>query len=138
MINLEKILKARIEKLDNQIRRAAEERDEASTPNESNHKLTRQISDQLFNSLTDERRLLVLLTPKIRHYKNVYKVEKIGSNVSTNYFVVPDGLGGELFEDTLLVGETSPIGMILATKNGGEEFIFNKTSYVVVDVFENN
>jgi hypothetical protein len=137
MVNLEKILKEKIAKVEVRMANAAEERDESSTPNESNHKLTRQISDQLFNTLTDEKHSLRLILPKIKNFKNIYQVIKTGGNATTNYMIVPDGLGGILVEGTLLVGVSSPIGEILKTKSMGDEYEFNGTAYTVQNIFEN-
>lgn len=137
MVDLEKILKDRINKIEIQIQKTAKERDESATPMESASDQSRQIANQLFNSLLEEKKEFELFLPKIKKFRNIYKVEKVGSNVSMNYLIVPDGLGGQMYEEVLLVGETSPIGMILSTKKGGEEFRFNSTNYVVVEVLEN-
>ena len=137
MVNLEKILKEKFAKVEERMANAAEERDEASTPNESNHKLTRQISDQLFNTLSDEKHSLRLILPKIKNFKMIFKVIKVGGTATTDYMIVPDGLGGILVEGTLLVGESSPIGKILKSKSTGDEYEFNGTTYLVQEISEN-
>jgi len=138
MINLERILKEKIDKIEIRISKTAEERDESSTPNESNHKLIRQISDQLYNSLVDVKHSLLHISPKIKKFKTIFKIQKMGSENIMDYFIVPDGLGGVLDEGVLLVGQSSPIAIILATKNIGDEYEFNDSNYCVIDIFENS
>ncbi len=56
MIDLSAILKDKVETVESSIKTAAFERDSSATPMESQHDQSRQIANQLYNSLLEELR----------------------------------------------------------------------------------
>lgn len=124
-IDLHQIIRERIEKIESQIGNAAEERNE-------------KVASQLFNSLLEEKKGLYAMLAESRKFSTMYTVKSSTSAAETSFFVVPDGLGGMIINDTLLVGVSSPIGQILQTKKIGDTYRFNNYLYKVVGISENS
>lgn len=103
MINLNKILDDKIDDLNKQIQKVANERDSSATPMESHHDQTRQLADQLCGALKTELRKLINLKKRVVGYKSAY------FEYPRKLMVVPDGLGGVEVDGVLLVGESTPL-----------------------------
>lgn len=130
MIDLRRVIVEDIASLDARIKRVAEERDESATPTESTHDQTRQIANQLYNSLLEERARLMGFLNIAKKYNRVFTVEQ------KKYMIVPDGLGGKLVEDVVLVGEKSPLGLKLKDAKQGDKYEINGVWYLVSETSE--
>ncbi len=133
MIDLRKILDEDIEKIEKHIRQAAVERDEAATPTESTHDQTRQIANQLYNSLLEERLKLQRLRNVVLKFKKVMVVEKDNGEIF-RFMLVPDGLGGRKVEEATLVGENSPLGQKIKDLGVGDKYEINEGVFRIVNV----
>jgi hypothetical protein len=133
MIDLGQILNGEIMKVDKWIKQAAIERDESATSTESAHDQTRQIANQLFNSLLEEKAKLQKLENVVKKYQNVLEIKKQNGEVF-KAMVVPDGLGGKNIDGTLLVGEGSPLGQKLRDLKTYDVYEMNGVSYQVTDI----
>lgn len=133
MIDLSQILNDEIAKIDRWIKQAANERDESATPTESTHDQTRQIANQLFNSLLEEKARLIKLTNIAKHFKTVYTVEDKNA-MRYKFMLVPDGLGGKNIEETVLVGESSLLGQKLKGLKEQNIYEINGSIFTVVAI----
>lgn len=133
MVDLKKVLAEEIEGVDKWIKQSATERDEASTPTESTHDQTRQIANQLFNSLLDERLRLQKLSNIVAKYKEILVMET-SAGKKQKFMIVPDGLGGKKVDEVVLVGEGSNLGQKIASLKVGESTDLNGNTYFVIDI----
>lgn len=133
MIDLSRILNEEIEKIDKWIKQAATERDESATPTESTHDQTRQVANQLFNSLLEEKAKLQKLTNVVKRYKKFFVVES-KKGETYKFMPVPDGLGGKSLDGTFLVAETSQLGQKLRDLKTHDVYEINGGAYQVTDI----
>ncbi|OGD81387.1 hypothetical protein A2572_01135 [Candidatus Collierbacteria bacterium RIFOXYD1_FULL_40_9] len=133
MVDLAIVLKKEIDKIDLWINQAAQERDESATPTESTHDQTRQVANQLFNSLLEERSKLQKLTNIVKRFNRVFEIQKSNGDVF-KVMLTPDGLGGKEVDSVLLVGEGSLLGQKLKDLNINDSYEINSIGYKVVGV----
>lgn len=133
MIDLSTVLSEEIEKIDKWIKQAATERDESATPTESTHDQTRQVANQLFNSLLEEKAKLQRLTNIVKKYHTIYEIQS-ENNIRIKVMLVPSGLGGKKYEDVLLVAENSPLGEKLSNLTSGDTYQMNDKGFKVITV----
>lgn len=132
MIDLGQILNDEIMRIDKWIKQAAIERDESATPTESTHDQTRQVANQLFNSLLEEKAKLQKLENVVKKYRNVLEVKKQNGEIF-KVMIVPDGLGGKNIDGTLLVGVGSPLGKKLKGLKKNDKYEMNGIIYEITD-----
>lgn len=134
MIDLSKVLKDEIDKKEKWIRQAATERDESATPTESAHDQTRQVANQLFNSLLEEKAKLQKLENVVKKYRNILEIKKQNGE-TFKIMIVPDGLGGKNIEGVMLVGENSPLGKKIKDLKKNDSYEMNSENYKIVNLF---
>ena len=122
-------LKGKFEKelllVEKRIKQAAAERDESATPTESTHDQTRQIANQLYNSLLEERKKLQGLLFEADKFNTVVEIKNITKGTNQKYLVVPNGLGGTSEGDVVLLSEKTPLAKNLLGRTVGSEFQLN-------------
>ncbi len=134
MIDLSKVLKDEIDKKEKWIRQAATERDESATSTESAHDQTRQVANQLFNSLLEEKTKLQKLENVVKKYRNILEIKKQNGEIF-KIMIVPDGLGGKNIEGIMLVGENSPLGQRIKDLKKNDSYEMNSENYKIVNLF---
>lgn len=137
MIKLSNILNEKIESVENSVRRAAFERDNSATPMESQHDQTRQVANQLYNSLIDEKKYFEQLRRKIGEFYLIYHLENLGNGSKYRFFIVPDGLGGITIDGITLISDKTPLSKIIIGKETGFEYEFNGQKYRIEKVQDN-
>lgn len=137
MIDLGKIIEKELKILEGRIKQAAAERDESATPTESAHDQTRQIANQLYNSLLEERKKLQELKVVARDYQTIVKILNKESGKSQRYLVVPNGMGGTQEDDVILLSEKTPLAKNISGKKDGAEFDLNGQILRIEKIEEN-
>jgi len=134
-------LKQKIEKeirtVDKRIKQAATERDESASSMESQHDQTRQIANQLFNSLLEEKKKLMELKGETAKYHSVYTMLNTVDGSVKKYFIVPNGLGGTEEDGVTLLSEKTPLAKNLLGKITGNEFEINGQKLRIKKIEEN-
>lgn len=137
MIDLSNILNDKIEAVEVSIKRAAFERDNSATPMESQHDQTRQVANQLYNCLVDEKRSLQLLTRRLCDYHSIYHLKNLEKGVQFRFFIVPDGLGGKTVEGVTLISDKTPLSQIIIDKKEGYQYELNGQNFRIEKIEEN-
>ena len=132
MIDLKQKIEKEIRSVDRQIKQTATERDESATPMESQHDQTRQVANQLYNSLLEERKKLMELRGGLSKYHSVFSMLNTVDGSTRKYFIVPNGLGGTEEEGGTLLSEKTPSGKIV-----GNEFEINGQKLRIKKIEEN-
>lgn len=120
MIDLQKILLDKINKLDLQIASAKFDRDHSATPMESASDKSRQLAEQLMDALLDEKKKIVFLKRNISSNQNItsYSVETpTGERMFT---IVHQGLGGSIVDGSTLISQDSPLALRLSHSKIGD------------------
>lgn len=133
MIDLGKLLAEDIQKLDRQIKQAAHERDESATPTESTHDQTRQIANQLFNSLLEEKAKLQKLKNVAKRFTKVLTIEDENGQIS-KIMPVPEGLGGKSINGVLLLSDNSLLGQKIRELHAGDSYELNGRNYKIISL----
>jgi len=131
MISLPDIINQKTDFLLQQIKDTEKARDEAATPMESHSDQTRQNAEQLIYALKDEVKKQKILLAKISGYKVItYSVRShLGLK---DYAIVPDGLGGQLVDNTYLLAESTSLAKNLQGKKQGHTFTLNDSPHEIV------
>ncbi|KKT40448.1 hypothetical protein A3K29_03550 [Candidatus Collierbacteria bacterium RIFOXYB2_FULL_46_14] len=137
MIDLKQKIEKEIRSAEKQIKQAAMERDESATSMESQHDQTRQIANQLYNSLLEEKKRLVELLGEVAKYHLVYTMLNTVDGSTRKYFIVPNGLGGTEEDGVTLLSEKTPMAKNLLGKVAGSEFEINDQKLRVKKIEEN-
>ena len=133
MINLSDILDQKIAFLEKHLQSAIFERDHSATPMESHSDKSRQIAEQMIDSLNDEKKRLLSLK---REIKNVLPVLfTLSTPVGDKQFsLVPKGLGGERTGDITLVSQDSPLGQKLTGSKVGDDIDLNGSTFRILNI----
>ena len=134
MIDLQKVLNEKIQKLDSRIEDVKFERDHSATPMESASDKSRQLAEQLMDALHDERKHLVSLKRKITNLKEISVYHLITPLGERQFAIVPDGLGGGSQNDISLLSDKTPLAKELATHQSGEVFVFNSQEITIKSI----
>ncbi len=137
MIDLKQKIEKEIRAVDKKIRQAATERDESATSMESQDDQTRQIANQLFNSLLEENKKLMELRGESAKYHSIYTMLNTVDSSTRKYFIVPNGLGGTEEDGVTLLSEKTPLAKNLLGKVAGNEFEINGQKLRIVKIEEN-
>lgn len=137
MIDLNSKINKDLAAIDRQIKQAATERDESATPMESHSDQTRQIANQLYNSLLEEKQKLLELKSVIAKYNLVWHIQNLSDKATRKYFVVPNGFGGTMLEDVMLLSEKTPLAKKISGMKVGYEFDLNGQMFRIEKVEEN-
>jgi len=137
MIDLSAILNEKIESVERSIKKAAFDRDNSATPMESQHDQSRQIANQLYNSLLDEKRGIQQLKKRIGEFQTIYDLLNMVNGTKYRFFIVPDGLGGINVDGITLISEKTPISKIIMGKETGFEYELNGQKFKIEKVQEN-
>jgi len=137
MIDLKQKIEKEIRSVDRQIKQTATERDESATPMESQHDQTRQVANQLYNSLLEERKKLMELRGGLSKYHSVFSMLNTVDGSTRKYFIVPNGLGGTEEEGVTLLSEKTPLAKNLSGKIVGNEFEINGQKLRIKKIEEN-
>lgn len=137
MIDLIGILNEKIESTEKSLKRAAFERDNSATPMESQHDQTRQIANQLYNALLDEKKGLHLLKRKLKDFNIIYTLENLSSGTKYRFFIVPDGLGGSTIDGITLISDKTPLSNIIIGKNTGYAYELNGQQFMIEKIEDN-
>jgi hypothetical protein len=138
MIDLVGILNEKIESVEKNIKQAAFERDNSATPMESQHDQSRQIANQLYNSLLEERKILQLLRKQVGNFHAIYSLENLNSGAQYKFFIVPDGLGGKTVDGVTLISEKTPLSKIIIGKDAGYEYELSEQKFKITKIEENS
>lgn len=137
MIDLRQKIEKEIRTVEKRIKQAATERDESATPMESKEDQTRQVANQLYNSLLEEKKKLMELKGETAKYHSVYSMLNTVDGTIRKYFIVPNGLGGTEEEGVTLLSEKTPLAKNLLGKIVGNEFEINGQKLRIVKIEEN-
>ncbi len=137
MIDLKKKIEKDMRSVEKQIKQAATERDESATPTESTHDQTRQIANQLYNSLLEERKKLGEILGLAGNYNTVVRIGNLTTGTTQKYFVVPNGLGGTSEGDIILLSEKTPLAKTISGRKPGSEFELNGQKLRIEKIEEN-
>lgn len=137
MIDLKQKIEKEIREVEKRIKQAASERDESATPMESAHDQTRQIANQLYNSLLEEKKKLMEIVAGIANYQTIIQIRNLSTDVVLRYLVVPNGLGGTQEEGIVLLSEKTPLAKNLIGRKVGAEFELNGQKLKVEKIEEN-
>lgn len=137
MIDLKKKIEKDLRSVEKQIKQATKERDESATPMESQHDQTRQIANQLYNSLLEERKKLGEMMFIADKFNSVVTILNVSTGMPQKYFIVPNGLGGTSEGDIILLSEKTPLAKTLSGRKPGSEFELNGQKLRIVKIEEN-
>jgi len=137
MIDLLGILNEKIEATEVGVKRAAFERDNSATPMESQHDQTRQVANQLYNCLVDEKRSLQSLKRRLDDFHTIYYLRNLGSGAQFRFFIVPDGLGGKTVAGITLISDNTPLSKIIIGKKAGFQYELNDQNFIIENTEEN-
>ncbi len=137
MIDLKQKIRKEIEVIEKRIKFAAIERDESATPMESAHDQTRQIANQLYNSLLEEKKKLMEIMAGIANYQTIIQIRNLSTDTVQRYLVVPNGLGGTQEEGVVLLSEKTPLAKNLIGRKVGAEFELNGQRLKIEKIEEN-
>ncbi|KKS94887.1 MAG: hypothetical protein UW68_C0005G0023 [Candidatus Collierbacteria bacterium GW2011_GWB1_44_6] len=137
MIDLKQKINTDLKAIEKRIRETATERDESATPMESAHDQTRQIANQLYNSLLDERKKLRDLNAGLEKYNQIFSVQNLSEETVKKYFIVPNGLGGAMVDDVILLSEKTPLAKMLGGAPRGKVFELNGQKFRIEKIEEN-
>ncbi|MFZ3069133.1 MAG: hypothetical protein WA052_02335 [Microgenomates group bacterium] len=137
MIDLSSILNEKIESVENSIKHVAFERDNSATPMESQHDQTRQVANQLYNSLLEEKRSIQQLKRRIGEFQTIYDLLNLSNGTRYRFFIVPDGLGGITIDGITLISEDTPLSKIIIGKEVGFEYELNGHKFKIEKVQNN-
>lgn len=144
-IDLPRILTEKIALLDRRLAEAKLTRDSAATPTESASDKTRQNAEQLMDSLSDAKKRLELQKKSLKHLPPFTGLAALNSLVTLKtplgnreYFLVPEGLGGQTIDDIFLLSVESPLAKSFLNQKPGYAFIFNGGGHQIVFVHPNS
>ena len=143
-IELKKILKTNIDRIDKQIKEEIITRNSAPTPIQSGSDKTRQVAEQMIDSLHQEKKDLLVIK------KTLVNLPKFNQNASVNtlvtlhsygkekiFLLVPEGMGGVSVDEVFLLSIKSPLVKKFIGKNLGFKFNFNNSPYKIVSIQPN-
>lgn len=133
MVDLKQKISSDLEKIERQIQQTAKERDESATPMESHSDQTRQIANQLYNSLLEEKKKLLELQGQISKFNKTYSIKNLRDNSVRNYYIVPNGLGGSNLDGIYLLSNSSLLAQKIDGKEKGFEFELNGQRFVILE-----
>ena len=144
-INLEKIIQDRLSSLDRQIKEEIITRDLAPTPMQSGSDKTRQVAEQMIDSLHQEKKNLLNLKKSLSRFPKFNKTATLNSLVTLKshqagektYLLVPEGLGGSTVNSVFLLSINSLLAQKFLNQKTGFQFNFNDISYQITSIQPN-
>jgi len=143
-INLHKILQTRIKNLDKQIKEEIITRDSAPTPMQSGSDKTRQVAEQMIDSLLQEKKNLLNFKrildnlPKFNNQASLNTIVSLKSIVEKKTFLlVPEGLGGVIVNGIFLLSINSPLAKKILNQKTGFSFISKDVTYQIDSTIPN-
>ncbi len=131
MIDIQSVLDRKLDSVEKHLQNAIFERDHSATPMESHSDKSRQLAEQMIDSLNDEKKRLVGLERNIKNFTPTLfaLTTPIGNK---QYALVPEGLGGELIGEITLISQESPLGRKLKESKKGEKFSLNGKEFTIL------
>jgi hypothetical protein len=143
-VSLDKVLEQKLSSLDRQIKEEIIARDSAPTPMQSGSDKTRQVAEQMIDSLHQERKSLLSLKNILKKPLVFERKASLNTLVTLNssvgektYLLVPEGLGGHTINDIFLLSVKSPLAKAFLNKKESFMFGFHQTSYQILSIKTN-
>ena len=131
MVDLSHILDQKIANLEKHLQSAIFERDHSATPMESHSDKSRQLAEQIIDSLNDEMKKLRALKSVIHKHLPITFVLSTPSG-DRSFALVPEGLGGKTIDGVTLISEKSPLGTKLISAKTGDKIDLSGQKLIIL------
>lgn len=143
-INLDKLVQNHLHRIDRQIKGEIITRNSSPTPIQSSSDKTRQVAEQMIDSLYQERNKIIAIKKKLTNLPKFNQTASLNTFVTLQskeekktFLLVPEGVGGISVDEVFLLSSKSPLVQNFLGKTLGFKFTFNNSAYEIVSIQSN-